>query len=158
MFSGTYRRGTIAGVLANTLEGREEWYVSSVIYGENDENLTGGLQFDDVYYEDGTPCHKYLKPTNGTFSNIDEMQCFDASFIKLREVAIGYTMPRRLLKNTPFGSIRLSLVGRNLGILYQNTPKGIDPEAMSTSGNGQGIEYGSIPPVTSFGFDVKITF
>ena len=67
-------------------------------------------------------------------------------------------MPRKLLKNTPFGSVRVSLVGRNLGILYQNTPKGIDPEAMTTSGNGQGIEYGSIPPVTSFGFDVKITF
>ncbi len=158
MFSGTYRRGTIAGVLANTLEGREEWYVSNVIYGEDDDNLTGGLQFDDVYYEDGTPSHKYVKPTNGTFSNIDEMQCFDASFIKLREVAIGYSMPRKLLKNTPFGSVRVSLVGRNLGILYQNTPKGIDPEAMTTSGNGQGIEYGSIPPVTSFGFDVKITF
>ena len=40
--------------------------------------------------------------------------------------------------------LRLAVVGRNLAILHQNTPKGIDPEASSSSGNAQGIEYGGI--------------
>ena len=50
------------------------------------------------------------------------------------------------------------MVGRNLAILHQNTPKGIDPEASSSSGNAQGIEYGGMPPVSSVGFDIKLTF
>ena len=40
----------------------------------------------------------------------------------------------------------------------KNTPKGIDPEASSSSGNAQGIEYGGMPPVSSVGFDIKLTF
>ena len=47
------------------------------------------------------------------------------------------------------------MVGCNLAILHQNTPKGIDPEASSSSGNAQGIEYGGMPPVSSVGFDIK---
>lgn len=158
LFSGTYRRGTIAGVFANTYQGREDWYCSSVILGENTESLTGGIQFADVYFEDGTPSYKFLKPNEATFSNIEEMQCFDASFVKLRELSIGYTMPKNLTKRTPFSAVRVTAVGRNLWIIHQNTPKGIDPESTTTSGNGQGIEYGSIPPVTSLGIDIRLSF
>ena len=73
-------------------------------------------------------------------------------------MAIGYSIPSKALKNTPFSGMKFSLVGRNLAILYQNTPKGIDPEAAVSSGNAQGIEYGGMPPTTTFGFDVKLSF
>ena len=52
----------------------------------------------------------------------------------------------------------ISIVGRNLWILYQKTPKGIDPEAALNAGNGQGMESGSLPPSTTFGLDVKLDF
>lgn len=51
-----------------------------------------------------------------------------------------------------------SAVGRNVAILHQKTPKGIDPEATSSMGIQQGLERGFNLPTSSYGFDFKITF
>lgn len=158
LYSGTWNRATTAGVVAATYEGREEYYLSSVILGEDTERATHGFKWkEDVYYENGTKCEKYVNPRY-QFGSWDSRCVFDASYIKLREVAVGYSIPSRVLKDTPLSAVKVSLVGRNLAILYQNTPKGIDPEAAVSSGNAQGVEYGGMPPVTTFGFDVKISF
>jgi hypothetical protein len=83
---------------------------------------------------------------------------YDASFVKLRELSIGYYLPKKLISKIKMSNARISVVGRNLWILYQNTPKGIDPEAALNAGNGQGMESGSLPPSTTFGLDIKIEF
>lgn len=158
LYSGTWNRATTAGVVAETAEGREGYYVSNVIYGESSSKLTGGYQHPDAYFEDGTQCFLYIKPTN-RYASYDERSVFDASYVKFREFSIGYNFPKKLVKKIPVvRDIRTSIVGRNLAILYQKTPNGIDPEASSQSGNAQGIEYGAMPPVTSVGFDIKLTF
>lgn len=157
LYSGTWNRATTAGVVADTYAGREDYYVSSVILGESTNKATRGFQWDDAYFEDGTKCEMYVNPRY-RYGSWDERSVFDASYIKLRELAVGYNIPRRVLKNSLVSNVRLSFIGRNLAILYQKTPKGIDPEAAVSSGNAQGIEYGAMPPVSSFGFDVKISF
>jgi hypothetical protein len=157
LYSGTWDRATTAGVVAATHAGREEYYLSSVILGESVNKATTGFQWEDAYFEDGRKCEMYVNPRY-QFGSWDEKNVFDASYIKLRELAIGYSIPSKLLKKTPLSGIKFSLVGRNLAILYQNTPKGIDPEAAVSSGNAQGIEYGGMPPTTTFGFDVKLSF
>lgn len=157
LYSGTWNRATTAGVVADTYAGREDYYVSSVILGESTNKATRGFQWENAYFEDGTKCEMYVNPRY-RYGSWDERCVFDASYVKLRELAIGYSLPRKVLKNTPLSSVKLSLIGRNLAILYQNTPKGIDPEAAVSSGNAQGIEYGGMPPVSTFGFDVKIAF
>ena len=86
---------------------------------------------------------------------------YDASFIKLRELSVGYDLPKNLLKQMSDGflqSVKISLVGRNLAILHQNTPKGIDPEASSTLGVMRGLEKGFSLPTSTYGFDIKVTF
>jgi TonB-linked SusC/RagA family outer membrane protein len=83
---------------------------------------------------------------------------YDTSFIKLREVILGYTLPKDFLKNSFFQDVKLSLVGRNLYTFLQNTPDGIDPEASTTSGNGQGIEYASFFPTRTVSFNVNLKF
>lgn len=157
LYSGTWNRATTAGVVAATHKGREEYYLSSVILGESINKATTGFQWEDAYYEDGTKCEMYVNPRY-QFGSWDERCVFDASYIKLRELAIGYSIPKNLLVNCPLKGIKVSVVGRNLAILYQNTPKGIDPEAAVSSGNAQGIEYGGMPPTTTLGLDVKLTF
>lgn len=157
LYSGTWNRATTAGVVADTYAGREDYYVSSVILGESTNKATRGFQWDDAYFEDGTKCEMYVNPRY-RYGSWDERSVFDASYIKLRELAVGYSIPRSVLKNSPVSNVKLSFIGRNLAILYQKTPKGIDPEAAVSSGNAQGIEYGAMPPVSSFGFDVKISF
>ncbi|WP_106832311.1 SusC/RagA family TonB-linked outer membrane protein [Parabacteroides pacaensis] len=158
LYSGTWNRATTAGVVAESMEGREGYFLSNIIYGESSSKLTGGYQYPDAYFEDGTRCLLHVKPNN-RYASYDERSVFDASYIKFREFSVGYNVPKSFLKKLyVISHARLSVVGRNLAILYQETPKGIDPEASSQSGNAQGIEYGGMPPVASLGFDVKITF
>jgi TonB-linked SusC/RagA family outer membrane protein len=80
---------------------------------------------------------------------------FDADYIKLREVTIGYTLPKLF---DMVQSIRISLYGRNLAIWGLDN-KGIDPETIvAGSGNVQGIEGGLVPGTKSYGFNLKINF
>lgn len=110
----------------------------------------------------GQPCQAWIKPidywTNDSGKN-GELYLYDASYIKLKEISLGYNVPKKLLKKIGFiQSMRISAVGRNVAILHQNTPKGIDPEATSSMGIQQGLERGFNLPSSTYGFDFKITF
>lgn len=103
----------------------------------------------------------WTKPSNiwMNYSSSDmQRYVYDASFIKLREISIGYNFPKRWLQKSFLKSVKIGFTGRNIAILYQKTPKGIDPEATSTSGNGQGFEKGFNLPSATYGFNLKVTF
>ena len=88
-----------------------------------------------------------------------ELYLYDASYVKLKEISLGYNIPKNWLRKIGFiQSMRVSAVGRNVAILHQKTPKGIDPEATSSMGIQQGLERGFNLPTSSYGFDFKITF
>ncbi len=159
LYSGSYSRMLTNGVAAETLYGRDDYYKHSVIFGESGSELSGGAVWD-AYYADGTKNTKFVTPQNYEYArpNYAEFVIFDASFVKLREVTMGYTFPAKMLGRTPFKSARISLAGRNLAIFHRNTPFGFDPEATSTSGNGQGIENGALPPNAIYGFNVRLNF
>lgn len=157
-YSGTYRRTYIAGNNVQSLEGREAYYLHSYIYGETAGNLRGGYIYEDTFFEDGTPNNRYVSTQSNGFSNVDELQMFDASYIKLREVVLGFAIPKTLFDHPFFSSAKISVSGRNLWTIHKNAPRGIDPEASVTSGNGQGIEYGSLPPAATYGIDLRLTF
>jgi hypothetical protein len=161
-YSGSFKRWTQSGNTAFTLAGREDYYLHTYILGEDPLKTQSGFIFPDTYFENGQPNNKYLNPQNayqgkGYFAN-EELHMFDATYVKLREVVVGYNLPSSLVKNTPLSNARISLSGRDLWTMYKNCPKGIDPEASVTSGNGQGIEYGAIPPTTTYGFNLILTF
>ncbi len=82
---------------------------------------------------------------------------FDATNIRLRELVFGYSLPKRLLKQLPFSSVNLSLVGRNL-FFITNKAKYFDPEQGVGIGNLQGVESFNLPTTRDFGFNVKIDF
>jgi hypothetical protein len=91
------------------------------------------------------------------YSNMSEYFIYDASFVRLRQVTLGYTFPDQWLNKTPFSYINLSFVGRNLALLYRNT-ENIDPESTYNNYSVQGLELGSVPPSRSYGFNLKIRF
>jgi hypothetical protein len=83
---------------------------------------------------------------------------FDASFIKLRNVSLTYTLPQSVLQSVKFiQGATISLVGRNLATLMRHTP-GIDPETNALSGNIQGLEDNSLPPVRNIGVNINVKF
>ncbi len=169
MYSNTYKKMMTNGMTTENYEGRVGYFLSKQIYNEPDDQLTHGISWGDnvvqrVYDDKGNTVgykklEKYYTPSSYEYcrSNINEFAIFDASYIKVREITLGYSLPARLLSKTPFSSIRVSFVARNPFTLYKNTPDGIDPESAATSGNGRGIENGSLPPITTFGFDIKIS-
>jgi hypothetical protein len=85
----------------------------------------------------------------------------DASYIKLREASISYTLPSKVFKNVKaLSGITLSLVGRNLKYWLPKENVFADPESNSLglNGNEQGYEVGTTPSSRSYGFNVKIVF
>ncbi len=88
----------------------------------------------------------------------EEEGIYDASYVKLREVKIGYELPRKILANSFIESIKISVVGRNLA-LWTDFPHG-DPETFGMSGNYliPGVEDFSLPSTRNIGFNFNITF
>ena len=180
LYSGTMRQAIRNGVISGDEKQKESFWERMVIMGESGgaDDVWGGTVLENAYVYDPTQYDDiygmnpvdpnyvpekftgYLWPGNvGYFADAYCSEVtYDASFIKLRELSIGYNLPRSLISKIKMSNARISLVGRNLWVIYQKTPKGIDPEAALNAGNGQGMESGSLPPSSSFGMDIKISF
>jgi len=82
---------------------------------------------------------------------------YDAGYVKLREVAISYTLPTRWLVKTGLKGVVLSAVGSNLWIISKHLPYA-DPESGLAAGNVQGYSIGSLPSTRDLGFNIKLNF
>jgi TonB-linked SusC/RagA family outer membrane protein len=92
---------------------------------------------------------------------INEQAIYDATNLRLREISLSYSLPKKLLERTPFGKISISFVGQNLWYKAFNFPKHLnfDPEVMSLGvGNGQGFDYLTGPTAKRYGFNFNLTF
>ncbi|MFS2700662.1 TonB-dependent receptor [Bacteroides xylanisolvens] len=91
----------------------------------------------------------------GSQSGLPQYYTYSATNIRLQEAAIGYTLPRKWLHDVC--DIQLSVVGRNLCMIYNKAP--FDPEAVATTGNYyQGIDFFMLPSTRNVGLNVKINF
>lgn len=83
---------------------------------------------------------------------------YDASFVKLREAVLTYSLPKNLVsKLQAFKGVDVSLIGRNLWIIHKNTPYS-DPEEIVSAGNLQGYQVGAYPSVRTLAFNLKLRF
>jgi hypothetical protein len=83
---------------------------------------------------------------------------YDASYVKLREVSLRYTLPKiDFLDKTNIKSVRVGLVGSNLWIIHKNLPFS-DPESGVSSGNLQGFQNGAYPLTRQVGLNVQLQF
>jgi TonB-linked SusC/RagA family outer membrane protein len=91
----------------------------------------------------------------------DEGGVFDATWIRLREISLGYQLPKTLLEKLPIGTVNVSLIGRNLWFATPNLPKdvAIDPETSGQgAGNLQGMIENYVPNTKSYGVNLRVTF
>jgi hypothetical protein len=152
IFSVTNMFGNYAGVLKESVEGRCNFPASD---GGN-TCATNGYLFEGVT-ESGQPNTKRVDPKllQDVLFQLHEAWIYDASFVKLREVKLGYNVPGTLTRRVGLSGMNLSLVGRNLA-LWTDAPH-IDPETAFSAGNQQGIEFGQLPTARSIGFNVTVT-
>jgi TonB-linked SusC/RagA family outer membrane protein len=123
----------------------------------------GGIHQVGVY-TDGSPADFYMAPDSWAWGNWtrDDLWLVDASFVKLRQVRLGYSFDSNSLDKTPFSSINVALIGNNLGLLYENSQwdGGIDPSEMGSnwSGNNFASEGGQMPSARSVGLNISLQF
>jgi len=123
-----------------TLPGRETGVVGQGV------NPSGGTNTVNV------PAETYYQ---ALAKNVSALDVLDGSFIKLRQVTFGYSLPKETLARTPFGAITISLVGRNLWTIMKRSDN-IDPESgFSPLVSYAGIEGTSIPATRTYGFNIN---
>lgn len=187
IFSNTNKTGKYTGVLANTLSGRDAehgglWYYTDAM-GNNvrlSESPSYSVSSDGLYYaqvngqstrvyqdgimvegvtesgsknEEVVSAEKYYH----RIYSITEANVYDASYVKLREVALSYRLPRLWTQKLHLQEASVTLTGRNLWTIYKSVPN-IDPESALTTGNAQGVEAYSLPTTRSFGVNLSVKF
>ncbi|WP_432711800.1 SusC/RagA family TonB-linked outer membrane protein [Pedobacter sp.] len=158
IYSGTNSTGTYTGVLATTLPGRGAengglTYTSANGTVHDDGLIFPGVKADGSPNTTIVPAESYYK----ALTNADEDFVYSATYVKLREVKLGYTLPKQWVKSIGFQNATVSLVGRNLLILHKDAPN-IDPETAFNTGNGQGLEDLTLPSVRQIGFNLNFKF
>ena len=106
----------------------------------------------------------YFSPNGGnTFAinTASEWNVYDATVYRLRELSIGYQLPKDIFKNARISSVTLSLTGRNLWYMAPGFPKNsnFDPETSSFGSSSiQGLEFSAAPTTRRFGVNLNVTF
>lgn len=122
----------------------------------------GGIRVDGISAETGEPVTAYIAPStyyNTVARRIYEENIYDASYIKLREVRLGYTFSKSQLGNLPFESIGLAILLRNPAMIWQNAPEGLDPSELSTGAQAiSWYETGQLNTVRSYGLNLNVIF
>jgi TonB-linked SusC/RagA family outer membrane protein len=113
----------------------------------------------------GEPNNVQVNATDIAFSNWlfgpSNFKIYDGSMLRLNEVSLSYSFSKKMLKNTPFANINITLLGSNLWYRAFNTPKdaNFDVNVNSTGvGNNQGLDFFSGPSAARYGFSVKLDF
>jgi hypothetical protein len=92
----------------------------------------------------------------------DETNIYDGTTFRLREIVVGYEIPKGWLKKTPFGQARISVSGRNLWFKSPNFLQdlNLDPEVLAetAASNVTGFEIGATPTTRRFGLNLYLTF
>lgn len=172
IYSHSHHKMTEQGKLAHTLNGRlpgTEYYMSA-----DDPRIAAAklTPLDGVYMvapgvvrnADGsfspnttvTTVEKYYKEYY-RMANV-ETNSFDASFIKIREVRLEYSLPKNILGKTFLTQATVGVYGRNL-LCISDFPM-FDPEAAALNGRSitPGVETGSLPSTRSFGINISLGF
>ena len=153
--------------------GLHEWTAGKNDKGnqKRDPVSAGGGIHQVGVYADGSVADFYRAPDSWAWGNWtrDDLWLVDASFVKLRQVRLGYNFDSDKLSNTPFTSIDIALIGTNLAILSETTDwgdyrgaktPGLDPSELGSgwSGGNYASEGGQLPSARSFGLNVALKF
>lgn len=163
IYSGSYVIGLQTGQSPETLLERDG---GGLPYTDPDGNTRNvGVILDGVY-ADGTSndkvvhyLYKYLPNAGGWGKFVSTPGILENTWVKMREISLSYTVPKKVLKKTKvFQNLTFSVVGRDLFYIYTTLPDKINPEGIIGSSNAQGFEWASFPGTRSIIFGANVVF
>ncbi|MCE7063702.1 SusC/RagA family TonB-linked outer membrane protein [Dyadobacter sp. CY326] len=146
VYSNMYQYAYRFGLPKETLPGRDEGLTVTGVTPEGAPfSKTWKKEEIDTYYDND--------------KNYTSIFTFDNDFIKLRQVILSYNLPVNKVSFLKLQSASVSLVGRNLALLYKDKRnKYFDPESSYTNGNAQGLEAFGVPRTRSMGVNLTVKF
>ena len=115
--------------------------------------------YTDAWKTPSSTGYTYPKPDSGDkYYRTSNLRVYDASFFKIKQIQLGYTLPRKLVKKIAMNSLR-AYVSLDDWFTFTKYP-GLDPETShaGSSASGLGIDYGSYPISKKLVFGVNISF
>ncbi len=186
MASATHQYGSANGSFKNSLFGRDQEsggvaytdgngvtrYDGIIPDGVLNDGITatnsngqvvdlGGMTYAEAVNQgllQPIPAYAYYENLSQWASGIREYSVFENSWVAVREVSLGYNLPKTLISKVKMTNLRVGITGRNLGYLYTTTKGGVNPESIYSNRAAAFAEYGGYPWVRSLGFNINATF
>jgi len=154
------------GVTLDTKDRETTWVIPGVYGNINTHEVINGADGKPIQNQTRiTTNDLYFAPggASGTFAinGSDEFNIYDATVFRLREISLGYDLPKKLVGKWGMSALRLSVTGHNLWYLAPNVPKytHFDPEVGSYGASAvQGFEFSAAPTTRRFGINLNVTF
>lgn len=187
MASATHQYGSTYGALESTLFGRDASTGGITFTDASGVKRDDGI-IPDAVFADGTllkdptsgsnvdvggmsygeavqkgmilpiDARRYYARLTQWSSGIREYSVQENSWVALREVSVGYNIPKSVTDRIKLNNLRLSVVGRNLLYLYNSMPDHINPEGLFSNRSGTFAEYGGLPYTRSIGVTLNTAF
>lgn len=132
------------GNSAKTLQGRDGMVVDGIVQSTGEKNTKEVTA--QQYYE-----------TIGGLYPVGEAFLYDATYVKLRELSVGYVLPKKWFRHTPISKVKVSVVGRDLFNIYKAAPVNAE-YAENAQDIYQAYELASLPSTRTVGFSLNVRF
>lgn len=157
IYSGTNRLMALYGAAAYTEDRTKTWQYKDMQNAKGVGVLATSGAVNNITRGGANDIWSYPDFYSDVMGSIDEMNTYENSYFKLREVALNITLPRKLVAPIKMKGASISLIGRNF-LLWSTLPN-VDPETSQGMGNGQmGFDYMSLPQTSSYGVTLNLTF
>lgn len=187
MVLSSYRFGTHTGVLPNTLNGRDAQH-GGITWTSKYDNITyddglivdgvfaagqtvtqadgsnanvGGMTFKEAYdkgYVEPSHAPQFYYRYGSSSTGVADYWVFESTWISLRQVALSYTLPKKISSKMKMSSVMVSLIGRDLLYLYNSLPYNFNPASYNSNQTSAVGESGFLPMMRSLGGSIRLSF
>lgn len=139
----------IGGVVVSSTEAMMDYYGVSEKTAKLRDKGNGKIKINKGEID----VEKYYSKVGGP-DGLMSNYVYDATNVRLQEVSLGYTFPKKWMNSTV---LSVALTGRNLWMIYNKAP--FDPEMTASTGTfNQGCDFFMQPSLRNIGFRVKLSF